>query len=168
MAAAEDIAKIIAQEQGLVFPAFDEHAAFAIGASIRERAMRESLGLVADVRLWDRPLFYCAMPGTTGDNPNWVRRKANTVQRLLKSTYRLVLEDGGKDRLFPPGRALPAEDFVMAGGGFPIRVKGIGVVGAVTVSGLHERDDHEVAVAAICDYLGVEKNSFALSPLDAD
>jgi uncharacterized protein (UPF0303 family) len=56
---------------------------------------------------------------------------------------------------------------VMAGGGFPIRVKGIGVVGAVTVSGLHERDDHEVAVAAICDYLGVEKDSFALSPLEA-
>jgi uncharacterized protein (UPF0303 family) len=167
MAAAEDIAKIIAQEQGLVFPAFDEHAAFAIGASIRERAVRESLGLVADVRLWDRPLFYCAMPGTTGDNPNWVRRKANTVQRLQKSTYRLVLETGGKDRLFPPGRALPAEDYVMAGGGFPIRVKGIGVVGAVTVSGLHERDDHEVAVAAICDYLGVEKDSFALSPLEA-
>ena len=86
MAAAEDIARIIEQEHGLVFSAFDENAAFAIGASIRERAVRESLGLVVDVRLWDRPLFYCAMPGTTADNPNWVRRKANTVQRLHKST----------------------------------------------------------------------------------
>lgn len=167
MAAAEDIAKIIEQEQGLVFRAFDEHAAFAIGSAIRERAMRESLGLVADVRLWDRPLFYCAMPGTTADNPNWVRRKANTVQRLHKSTYRIVLEAGGKERLFPPHRNLPPEDFVMAGGGFPIRVEGIGVVGAVTVSGLHERDDHEVAVAAICDYLGVERNSFALASPEA-
>jgi uncharacterized protein (UPF0303 family) len=167
MAAAEDIARIIEQERGLIFPVFDEHAAFAIGSSIRERAMRESLGLVADVRLWDRPLFYCAMPGTTADNPNWVRRKANTVQLLHKSTYRLVLESGGKDRLFPPHRALPPEDYVMAGGGFPIRVQGIGVVGAVTVSGLHERDDHEVAVAAICDYLGAARDSFALPPLEA-
>jgi len=162
MAAAEDIAKIIEQEQGLVFPAFDEHAAFAIGSIIRERAVCESLGLVVDVRLWDRPLFYCAMPGTTADNPNWVRRKANTVQRLHKSTYRLVLEAGGKDRLFPQHRALPAEDFVLAGGGFPIRVKGIGVVGAVTVSGLHERDDHDVVVAGICDYLGLARETFAL------
>lgn len=164
MVAADDVAKIIEQELGLAFPSFDEHSAFAIGSSIRERAVRESLALVVDVRLWDRPLFYCAMPGTTGDNPNWVRRKANTVQRLQKSTYRLVLETGGGDRLFPPHRALPAEDFVMAGGGFPIRVKGIGVVGAVTVSGLHERDDHEVAVAAICDYLGEKRASFALPP----
>ena len=167
MAAAEDIAKIIEQERGLVFPAFDENAAFAIGASIREWAVRESLGLVADVRLWDRPLFYCAMPGTTADNPNWVRRKANTVQRLHKSTYRLVLEAGGNERLFPQHRALPPEDYVMAGGGFPITVKGIGMVGAVTVSGLHERSDHDVAVAAICDYLGADRVAFALPPLGA-
>lgn len=167
MAIAEDIARIVEQERGLVFPAFDEHAAFAIGSLIRERAVRETLGLVADVRLWDRPLFYCAMPGTTADNPNWVRRKANTVQRLHKSSYRVALESGGTDRLFPPHRGLPAEDYVMAGGGFPIRVRGVGVIGAVTVSGLHERDDHEVAVAAICDYLGVARDSLALAPLEA-
>lgn len=167
MTAAEDIARIIEQERGLVFPAFDENAAFAIGSIIRQRAVREALGLVADVRLWDRPLFYCAMPGTTADNPNWVRRKANTVQRLHKSTYRLVLESGGNDRLFAPHRAMPAEDFVMAGGGFPISVKGIGVVGVATVSGLHERDDHEVVVAAICDYLGLDRKTYALPPLPA-
>lgn len=167
MAIAEDIARIIEQERGLVFPSFDENAAFAIGSSIRERALRESLGLVADVRLWDRPLFYMAMPGTTGDNPNWVRRKANTVQRLLRSTYRITLEAGGKDRLFPAHQGLSPDDYVMAGGGFPIRVQGIGVVGAVTVSGLRERDDHEVAVAAICSYLGVDPTAFALPPLGA-
>lgn len=166
MAVAEDIARIIEQEQGLVFPAFDEHAAFAIGSSIRERAMRESLGVVADVRLWDRPLFYFAMPGTNADNLNWVRRKVNTVRLLQKSTYRVVLEAGGKDRQFPEYRGLPVEDYVMAGGGFPIRVQGIGVVGALTVSGLKERDDHEVAVAAICDYLGAARATFALPPLE--
>ena len=164
MGIADDIAKIIEQERGLVFPAFDEHIAFAIGLAIRERALRESLGLVADVRLWDRPLFYCAMPGTTGDNPNWVRRKVNTVRLLLRSTYRLVLEAGGNERLFPPHRALAPDDYVMAGGSFPITVRGVGVIGAATVSGLHERDDHEVVVAAICGVLGVDAAAFALPP----
>ena len=164
MAAAEDIQKIIDQEQGLVFAAFDEHTAFAIGSAIRERAVREALSLVADVRLWDRPLFYCAMPGTTGDNPHWVRRKANLVQRMHKSTYRIALEMDSPERVFPERRALPTADYAIAGGGFPIRVKGIGVVGAVTVSGLHERDDHEVAVAAICEQLGLDKAAFALAP----
>lgn len=164
MALADDIAKIIEQEQGLVFPAFDEHVAFGIGTRIRERAVREGLGLVADVRLWDRPLFYVALPGTTGDNPHWVRRKANTVQRLGKSSYRIVLERDWEGDVFPPQRGLDPQQFVLAGGSFPIRVAGIGVVGAVTVSGLDQRDDHAVAVAAVCEQLGLESARFALPP----
>jgi uncharacterized protein (UPF0303 family) len=163
MAIAEDIARIIEQERGLVFDAFDEHVAFSIGSSIRERAVRESLGIVADVRLWDRPLLYFALPGTTGDNVEWVRRKSNTVRRFQKSTYRMVLEAGGSERAFLPHRAVPIEDHVLAGGGFPICVKGVGVIGSVTVSGLHERDDHEVVVTAICEQLGADREAFALA-----
>lgn len=163
MTTAIDIEKIIYQEQNLVFDAFSEETAFSLGLSIRERAVREGLGLVADVRLWDRPLFYCAMPGTTGDNQHWVRRKANLVQRLQKSSYRVVLETNFADRQFPASRHMPVSEFALAGGGFPIRVTGIGVVGAITVSGLHERDDHEVAVAAACAVLGRDLAEFALS-----
>jgi uncharacterized protein (UPF0303 family) len=162
MAQADDIEKIIEQEQKLVFPSFDEHVSFAIGAAIRERALRDELPLVVDLRLWDRPLFYMAMPGTTGDNPHWVRRKANTVQRLQKSTYRVVLEKSWEGDIFPPRSGLDPLEYVLAGGGFPIRVQGIGVVGALTVSGLHERDDHEVAVTAICAQLGLDATSLAL------
>ena len=159
-----DIDRIIGQERSLVFAAFGEATAFDIGSSIRARAVREGLGLVADVRLWDRPLFYCAMPGTTADNPNWVRRKANLVQRLQKSSYRVALEMDSPERVFPERRVLPQADFAVAGGSFPIRVGSIGVVGAVTVSGLHERDDHEVAVAAICEALGLDAAAHALPP----
>jgi uncharacterized protein (UPF0303 family) len=51
---------------------------------------------------------------------------------------------------------------VLAGGGFPIRVKGAGMIGCLTISGLHERDDHAVAVDALCDELGLDKKEFAL------
>lgn len=167
MASTTDIEKIIQQERTLVFASFDEQTAFEIGSVIRSRAQRESLGLVADVRLWDRPLFYCAMPGTTADNPNWVRRKANLVQRLQKSSYRVVLEMDIAERLFPERRALPQADYAMAGGGFPIRVSGIGVVGAVTVSGLKERDDHEVVVRSLCEVIGLDAAALALDPPDS-
>ncbi|WP_421759519.1 heme-degrading domain-containing protein [Devosia sp.] len=163
MAAAEDIAKIIEQEQGLVFAQFDESMAFSLGARVRERAVREKLGLVVDIRTWDRPMFYCAMPGTTADNPEWVRRKFNVVRRLQKSTYRLVLEQNREDRLFPPTRALDAADYVLAGGGFPLRIKGFGPIGCLTISGLHERDDHQVAVDAVCEELGLDKAAFTLA-----
>jgi uncharacterized protein (UPF0303 family) len=163
MSREDDIAAIVAQEQGLQFERFDEHTAFAIGSAVRERAVAESLPLVVDIRLWDRPLFFCAMPGTTADNPEWVRRKINTVRRLQKSSYRVALEHQGDTRIFPPHRALDPADHAIAGGCFPIRVKGVsGPIGTVTISGLHERDDHGVAVEAICAVLGVDPEDFAL------
>lgn len=162
MAREDDIKQIIAQEQGLIFPRFDEAVAFSLGMRIRERALKEGLGLVADVRTWDRPLFYMALPPTTGDNQHWVRRKYNLVQRVSKSSYRVVLENTSGVDHFLPRRGLNDADFVLAGGGFPIRVTGAGMIGCVTVSGLHERDDHAVAVDAICDELGLDKKEFAL------
>jgi uncharacterized protein (UPF0303 family) len=164
MAREDDIAQIIAQEKGLVFSRFDEGVAFSIGMRIRERALREGLSLVADLRTWDRPLFYTALAGTTGDNQHWVRRKFNLVQRVSKSSYRVVLENTSGVNYFQPNRGMSNEDYVMAGGGFPIRIDGVGVIGCVTVSGLPERQDHNVAVQAICEELGRDSAAFALPP----
>lgn len=163
MAIAEDIQKIIAQEQGLVFPEFDEHVAFVLATIVRQRAAAENLPIACGIRLWDRPMVYFAMPGATGDNEHWVRRKSNVVQRMLKASYRAKLEFN-EEKSFPPHRNLPIEDFALSGGAFPIRVKGAGVIGAAAVSGLHERDDHEVVVAAICKHLGLDYAAFALAP----
>lgn len=162
---AADVRKIIEQEQGLIFPHFDEHVAFSIGNRLRDRAVSEKLGIVADVRTWDRPLFYMALPGTTGDNQHWVRRKVNVVRQMMKSSYRVVQENKSEVDYFPPRRGLDNAEFVLAGGGFPIKVKGAGMIGCITVSGLHERDDHGLVVDAICDELGLDKKAFALGPL---
>src|SRR5262249_5854612 len=88
----DDIARIAEQEANLVFDGFDEATAFAIGSAIRERGLREKLPIIVDIRTWDRPLFYAALPGSTADNANWARRKRNVVQNFLKSTYRMVLQ----------------------------------------------------------------------------
>ena len=165
MGTAEDIAGIAQQEDALVFDRFDEAAAFALGVAIRERALAEKLPIVIDIQTWDRPLFYAAMPGSTGANTDWARRKRNTVRRFYRSTYRLVLEKARPDRTFPPGEGLDPADYVLAGGGFPITVREAGVVGVSAVSGLPERQDHAVVVDALCDLLGKPRMDFALPPV---
>jgi uncharacterized protein (UPF0303 family) len=40
-------------------------------------------------------------------------------------------------------------DYAVTGGSFPIRVRGTGVVAAVTASGLTSLEDHELVVAGI-------------------
>lgn len=167
MAAGDDIERIKRQEAELVFPRFDEAEAFALGTAIRERALRERLPIVVDIRSFDRPLFYAAMPGSNASNPDWARRKINVVRRFLRSSYRMVLEQQRPDRTFKPGEGLDAADYVLAGGGFPVTVGNAGVIGAVAVSGLPERDDHGVVVEALCRHLGKDAAAFVLPASDA-
>ena len=164
MSTSDDIAKIAEQEAALVFESFDEATAFAIGSAIRERALKDQLPIVVDIQLWDRPLFFAALPGSTSSNTNWARRKRNVVKMFHKSTYRMVLEQAREDKTFPPGHGLSAEDYVLAGGGFPVKVKGVGAVGVIAVSGLPQRQDHEVIVAALCEHLGLSRQTLALPP----
>lgn len=161
---AADIAKITEQEAALVFDRFDEAAAFEIGALMRERGLAEKLPIVIEVRFWDRLLFYAALPGSTGSNADWVRRKLNTVKMFQKSTYRLTLEHESTDRMFRPGFGLSASEYVLVGGGFPIRLKGVGVVGAIGVSGLPQRGDHELIVSVVAGFLGKDGAALALPP----
>ncbi len=162
MSAETDIRAIVAQEAALVFDAFDEAIAFAVGSAIRDRALAENLPIIIDIQLWDRPLFYAALPGSTATNANWARRKRNVVRTFLKSTYRLVLEKARPDRTFVPGEGLDPADYVLAGGGFPITVRGAGTIGAIAVSGLPERQDHAVVVAVLCEHLGQDHATLAL------
>ncbi|HRO13230.1 heme-degrading domain-containing protein, partial [Amaricoccus sp.] len=158
---AELVAAIAAQEARLVFDGFDADRALGIGLDIRERVAAAGKAVAIDLRLWDRRLFWFAMPGTTPDNEDWVRRKVNAVRRFQKSTFRLGLEKGG--RLLPPEAGPEAvADCVLAGGGFPLKIRGVGCVGAVTVSGLPQREDHEVVVAALAAALGVPAAEVAL------
>jgi uncharacterized protein (UPF0303 family) len=47
----------------------------------------------------------------------------------------------------------PAQ-YATHGGAFPIRVRNVGVVGVVTVSGLPQADDHALVVEALGRFLG--------------
>ncbi|AZV18430.1 heme-degrading domain-containing protein [Mesorhizobium sp. M7A.F.Ce.TU.012.03.2.1] len=161
---ADDIETIKRQEATLVFSEFDEAIAFEIGTAIRDRALAGNLPIIVDIRTFDRPLFYAALPGSNASNPDWARRKINVVERFLRSTYRMVLEQQRPDRTFKIGEGLDIADYVLAGGGFPVTVKGAGVIGVIAVSGLPEREDHGVVVDALCDHLGVDKRGLALPP----
>jgi hypothetical protein len=58
---------------------------------------------------------------------------------------------------------LAVSDYAGHGGCFPLRVVQAGVVGSVTVSGLAERADHELAVEGICAELGLSYDGLRLA-----
>jgi len=158
----ELIAAITAQEAALVFDHFDEATAWQIGAALHAEAVARGWPVVIDIRLFHRPLFFAALPGSTPDNVDWARRKANVVQRYHKSSYRVGRELAQKGDTLANRYGLSPADYAAHGGGFPIALRGAGVIGAIMVSGLPQQDDHMAIVRALARVLGREASVLEL------
>ena len=147
MALSDDLKTIRLQEQELHFSRFDEDVAWQLGMRVRELAVARKFGVVIDVRRFGQALFYCALPGTSPDNPEWVRRKGNVVARFHRSSYAIGLELQQSGGTLMEKHGLSLADYAVHGGSFPIRVTNAGVIGSVTVSGIPQ-DYTSLALAA--------------------
>ncbi|MFD0979538.1 heme-degrading domain-containing protein [Tropicimonas aquimaris] len=137
------------QEATLVFEAFDEVTALDLGSALVAAAQAEAAAVVIDIRTPDRTLFHAALPGSAPDNDHWARRKSNTVLRKHRSSMLVGMRNAAKGNVVGTSLGLDPMDFADHGGSFPIRVKGVGVIGAVTVSGLASEDDHAMIVGVL-------------------
>ena len=54
----------------------------------------------------------------------------------------------------PESKRMPENEYACCGGGFPLTVKTIGVIGTICVSGLPHMEDHKLIVDALEEYLG--------------
>lgn len=160
MGVREDMERVALQERELVLPRFEMQAAWELGSRLRQMALTRGLPVVIDVRRFGQPLFYTALEGTTPDNVDWVRRKSNLVARFHCSSYAISLKLKAAALTLQEKYGLPDGEYAAHGGSFPLAVAGAGVIGSVTVSGLPQRADHELAVEALCGLL--TKDSAAL------
>lgn len=161
MALSDDLERVGLQERELEFDRFDEQMAWELGSRLRALAEERGLALVIDVRRFGQPLFYTALKGTTPDNVEWVRRKSNVVARFHRSSYGVGLYMKNKNDSLE-ARGLPISEYASHGGSFPIKVRGAGIIGSVTVSGLPQRADHELVVEVLCRLLNRNYDEFRL------
>jgi len=164
MGLSEDLERITLQEKELVLPHLDAEMAWKLGSKLRAMASERNLAVVIDVRRFGQPLFYAAMDGTTPDNAEWVRRKSNVVARFHRSSYSVGLHEKQKGQTIYESQGLSLADYATHGGSFPLSVKGAGIVGSVTVSGLPMRQDHELVVEALCAMLNRDYETLKLHP----
>jgi uncharacterized protein (UPF0303 family) len=150
----DDLDRIALQESELVLPRFDTDIAWELGRTIRGLANKRGFAVVVDVRRFGQQLFYAALDGTTPDNAEWVRRKNNVVARFHRSSYAVGLKAQLKGENIYEAQGLSLADYCTHGGAFPLAVENVGIVGSATVSGLPQRDDHELVVEALCILLG--------------
>lgn len=158
----QDIAQVVRQEQRLQFTQFDAETAWVIGSRLRQLAKERNLGIVIDIQVNDHQLFHVAMPGVTPNNADWVRRKRNLVQHYHCSSYLMKLRLQHQKANLEDKTGLNPRDLAVAGGCFPILLKGTGCIGTITVSGLAQREDHNLVVRVIAEHLELPLAEIAL------
>ena len=157
-----ELKNVLEQEARLVFPEFDASTAWRIGSALRTAALERGVAVAIDIRCGDDILFFHAMPGTAPANADWARRKRNAVELLHTSSYAIGLKLEQDKSSLEAKQGLPLRDYATHGGSFPIRVRGVGVVGVVTVSGIPQREDHAMVVKALATLCGVPLAEVAL------
>ena len=158
----EDLARIAAQEERLRFSRFDPGLAWELGLALKQAAERRHARVAIDVSLTAQPLFHCALDGATPDNTEWVRRKRNVTLRFFRSSYAIGLELKRDGRTLAEKYGLSSTDYMAHGGSFPIRLAGPTCIGAITVSGLPQRDDHDLLIRVLANFLGGDEAALAL------
>jgi uncharacterized protein (UPF0303 family) len=152
----EDLRIVAEQELLLQFESFSADTAWAVGSDLRANAIARQAGMTFEIQIAGRVLFACSTLNASASQADWIRRKRNTVMRFGKSSYAvgLQLKLEGKD--FAERNEISLADYAAHGGGFPIVLKGTGLVGTVVSSGLDQRTDHAMVVQALSAVLGLE------------
>jgi uncharacterized protein (UPF0303 family) len=157
-----DLARILLQEEQLQFERFDAASAWILGTRLRDKAANRNVAVTIDIQFHGRPLFFYSMPGSGPDTVDWVRRKRNVVLRYHRSSYAIGLQLERQKSTLTEQLGLDLRDYAPHGGCFPLLLRGTGCIGTITVSGLPQREDHELIIEALAELLGLSYESLAL------
>ncbi len=152
-----DLQQLLAQVKEIQFEQFDNHMAWQLGCLIKQNAEQAGVNVAIDITRNGHCLFSYAMPDTAPDNQKWIERKRNVVDRYLHSSWYMGQYYKAKGRTIEEASLVNAQQFAPYGGSFPLIIRGVGVVGSITVSGLPQYEDHKLVVDSITQLFGIEE-----------
>lgn len=139
------------QEEKFQFERFSRRDALNIGLKLIENAEKQAQPVAVEITVNGLVVFRYFMEGSKPESELWLARKRNAVDMMETSSLRFFaeLEDAGEtfaDRKLDPNE-------YAAGGGFPIRLRGTGVIGSICVSGYPDHvDDHQLIINTLAEY----------------
>ncbi|MCT4011781.1 heme-binding protein [Elizabethkingia anophelis] len=128
---------------------FSNRIALDMGVKIIDLAKSRNQHIAVEVCRLNHTIFLYVDDTLPVDKHNWLRRKANIARQFEESSLSVKndLKEGNMnlERTF----GLDEKDFLAKGGAIPIFVKNGGMIAVVTVSGLHDEEDHNIIIEAL-------------------
>ncbi len=144
--------RCIEEENTLIFDSFSQTEALKLGTFIYEKSKSLPRPVAIEIRI-NHLLVFCFYPdGTNDNNTLWLKAKAKTVDMTQTSSLRFWT-DVQLSGSSPEKKRMPENEYACCGGGFPLTVNNIGVVGTICVSGLPHMEDHKLIADSLKEYL---------------
>ncbi|HBN6700558.1 heme-degrading domain-containing protein [Elizabethkingia anophelis] len=128
---------------------FSNRIALDMGVKIIDLAKSRNQHIAVEVCRLNHTIFLYVDDTLPVDKHNWLRRKANIARQFEESSLSVKndLKEGNMNLEKTFG--LDEKDFLAKGGAIPIFVKNGGMIAVVTVSGLHDEEDHNIIIEAL-------------------
>ena len=154
----EEVMKILElQEEILQFTHFTNADAWDLGNIIVAEAKKRELSVAVSIRLNNGLVVFQHMfDGKTLMNEDWIKRKFNTVRDTESSSLFLYTKLEKTQRTMQEVH-MDEHIYANSGGGFPIRIEEVGVIGAIVVSGLNHVADHDLVIKCLSKYLHTDE-----------
>ncbi len=128
---------------------FTNSIALEMGLAVVDLAKSRNQHIAIEICRLNQSVFLFIDDSLTVDKHNWLRRKANVAKQFEESSLNVKNDLKDKNMTLEKTFGLDEKDFIAKGGSIPIFVKNSGMVAMITVSGLHDGEDHKIIIDAL-------------------
>ena len=152
----EILADVTKQEEMLRFDHFTNDDAWALGQHFVEKIKADGIEMAVAIRKTNgNTIFAYFSEGTNLMNENWMNRKFKTVVMNESSSFKMWTRNLFTNNSVE-SMGMDQKEYVLCGGGFPIKLKSGEMVGVVLASNLPHEKDHKFLVEGLASFLKVE------------
>ena len=128
---------------------FSNRMALEMGFKIIDLAKSRNQHIAVEICRLNHTVFIYVDDNLPVDKHNWLRRKANVAKQFEESTLCVKNDLKEGNMTLEKTFGLDEKDFLAKGGSIPIFIKSGGMIATITVSGLHDEEDHKIIVDAL-------------------
>ena len=143
-----DYKELLKEDSEIILDSFMNKDAFILGKYISEIAISKNYAVAIRIIKNNNIVFEYLNDNALFNNFYWIEKKINVVKRFDKSSaliaYKLKSENLTFDEKYGDAR-----EYAVTPGAVPIRVKSVGTVGIISVSGLSSEEDHGLIIKGL-------------------
>ncbi|NOT94274.1 heme-binding protein [Ferruginibacter sp.] len=136
-------------DTGIELEKFTNSMALEMGLAVVGLAKSRNQYIALEINRLNQSVFLFVDDSLPVDKHNWLRRKANVAKQFEESSLNVKNDLKNGNMTLEKSFGLDEKDFIAKGGSIPIFVKNAGMVATITVSGLHDEEDHKIIIDAL-------------------